>query len=247
MSWLRSADALSVRCSTDNRDSPSKYVCQSPGERIRTGSANFPVAKAGGKPVPLSELADITLEQTPPTVEHDNGRRRTFVSANVRGRDIASFVSEAQRTVSEQVELPPNYELTWGGDFESLQSASRRLLLITPIVLLVIFLLLHTSFGSTRLAALIFLCVPMAASGGVFALLLRGMPFSIAAGVGFIALFGVAVLNGLVWVSEAENHRKAGEDTRECGARRRQRSTTPCLDDRHGCQSGVPTDGSIDK
>ena len=172
----------------------------------------LPVAKAGGKPVPLSELADITLEQTPPTVEHDNGRRRTFVSANVRGRDIASFVSEAQRTVSEQVELPPNYELTWGGDFESLQSASRRLLLITPIVLLVIFLLLHTSFGSTRLAALIFLCVPMAASGGVFALLLRGMPFSIAAGVGFIALFGVAVLNGLVWVSEAENHRKAGED-----------------------------------
>ncbi len=107
--------------------------------------------------------------------------------------------------------MPPNYELKWGGDFESLQSASRRLLLITPIVLLVIFLLLHTSFGSIRLAALIFLCVPMAASGGVFALLLRGMPFSIAAGVGFIALFGVAVLNGLVWVSDAENHRKTGE------------------------------------
>lgn len=162
----------------------------------------LPVAIAGGKSVPLSELADIRLEQTPPTVEHDNGRRRTFVSANTRGRDIATFVADAKRTVAAKVDLPPNYELQWGGDFESLQSASRRLLLITPIVLLVIFLLLHTSFGSIRLAGLIFLCVPIAASGGIFALMLRGMPFSIAAGVGFIALFGVAVLNGLVWVSD---------------------------------------------
>ncbi len=174
----------------------------------------LPVAKAGGKPVPLSELADIQLEQTPPTVEHENGRRRTFVSANVRGRDVATFVAEAQRTVAARVDLPPNYELKWGGDFESLQSASRRLVLITPIVLLVIFLLLHTTFGSVRLASLIFLCVPMAASGGIFALLLRGMPFSIAAGVGFIALFGVAVLNGLVWVSDAESHRKDGADAK---------------------------------
>jgi len=174
----------------------------------------LPVAKAGGRPVPLYELAEIVIEQTPPTVEHENGRRRTFVSANVRGRDIASFVGEAKQAVEQNVVLPPNYELRWGGDFESLQSASRRLAMITPIVLLVIFLLLHTSFGSVRLAALIFLCVPMAASGGVFALLLRGMPFSIAAGVGFIALFGVAVLNGLVWVSEAENHRKLGDDAK---------------------------------
>lgn len=174
----------------------------------------LPVAEAGGKPVPLDELADIRLEQTPPTVEHENGRRRTFVSANVRGRDVATFVAEAKRSVETKVEMPPNYELKWGGDFENLQSASQRLLLITPIVLLVIFLLLHTTFRSVRLAALIFLCVPMAASGGVFALMLRGMPFSIAAGVGFIALFGVAVLNGLVWVSDAENHRKAGYDSK---------------------------------
>lgn len=174
----------------------------------------LPVAEAGGKPVPLSELADIRLEQTPPTVEHENGRRRTFVSANVRGRDVATFVAEAQQTIADRIDLPPNYELKWGGDFESLQSASLRLSLITPIVLLVIFLLLHTSFGSLRLASLIFLCVPMAASGGIFALLLRGMPFSIAAGVGFIALFGVAVLNGLVWVSDAENHRQAGETSK---------------------------------
>lgn len=172
--------------------------------------AQLPVSNAGGKPVPLGELAEIAIEQTPPTVEHDNGRRRTFVSANVRGRDVATFVAEAQRMVAKKVDMPANYELKWGGDFENLQTAGQRLLLITPIVLLVIFLLLHTSFRSARLASLIFLCVPIAASGGVFALMIRGMPFSIAAGVGFIALFGVAVLNGLVWVSDAEQHRKSG-------------------------------------
>lgn len=170
----------------------------------------LPVAEAGGKPVPLGELADIQMEETPPSVEHDANRRRTFISANVRGRDVASFVADAQRAVREKVELPTGYEIRWGGDFENLQSASLRLALITPIVLLLIFILLHTSFNSVRLALLIFLAVPMAASGGIFALALREMPFSISAGVGFIALFGVAVLNGLVWVSAAENLRSQG-------------------------------------
>lgn len=170
----------------------------------------LPVANANGESVPLSELAEIRLEETPPSVEHDGNRRRTFISANVRGRDVASFVAEAQRVVEAGVGLPKGYELQWGGDFENLRSASHRLLIITPIVLLLIFLLLHTTFKSTRLALLIFLAVPMAASGGVFALSMRNMPFSISAGVGFIALFGVAVLNGLVWVSAAENMRIAG-------------------------------------
>jgi cobalt-zinc-cadmium resistance protein CzcA len=155
-------------------------------------------------------LADITFEETPPTVEHEAGRRRTFVSANVRGRDVAGFVSAAQEAIRKRVPLPPNYEVKWGGDFQNLQSASLRLALITPIVLFVIYMLLYTTFGSGRLALLIFLAVPMAASGGVFALALRGMPFSISAGVGFIALFGVAVLNGLVWVSAAEHTRESG-------------------------------------
>jgi cobalt-zinc-cadmium resistance protein CzcA len=172
----------------------------------------LPVALAGGKPVPLRQLANIVLEETPPTVEHESGRRRTFVAANVRGRDVAGFVNEAQEALRRRVPLPPNYEVRWGGDFQYLQSASLRLALITPIVLMVIFLLLYTTFGSGRLALLIFLAVPMAASGGVFALALRGMPFSISAGVGFIALFGVAVLNGLVWVSAAEHAREAGQD-----------------------------------
>jgi cobalt-zinc-cadmium resistance protein CzcA len=168
----------------------------------------LPVGQAGGIPVPLEELADVRIEETPPSVEHESNRRRTFVSANVRGRDVATFVSEAQLAVERSVPLPAGYEIRWGGDFENLQSASTRLILITPVVLLLIFLLLYTSFGSTRLALLIFLAVPMAASGGIFALWLRSMPFSISAGVGFIALFGVAVLNGLVWVSAAENLRR---------------------------------------
>jgi cobalt-zinc-cadmium resistance protein CzcA len=170
------------------------------------------VARVGGKPVPLKQLADITFEETPPTVEHESARRRTFVSANVRGRDVASFVSEAQEAIHRNVALPPNYEVRWGGEFQNLQSANLRLATITPIVLLVIFLLLHTTFGSARLALLIFLAVPMSASGGVFALALRGMSFSISAGVGFIALFGVSVLNGLVWVSAAEHTRQTGVD-----------------------------------
>ncbi|MDZ4849374.1 MAG: CusA/CzcA family heavy metal efflux RND transporter [Pirellulaceae bacterium] len=170
----------------------------------------LPVSDAAGKPIPLKELADIRLEETPPSIEHEANRRRTFVSANVRGRDMASFVAEAQRTVREKVVLPAGYEIRWEGDFESLQSASQRLAIITPIVMTIVILLLHTSLGSMRLAFLIFLAVPMAASGGVFALYLRSMPFSISAGVGFIALFGVAVLNGLVWVSAAENLREAG-------------------------------------
>jgi heavy metal efflux system protein len=169
-----------------------------------------PVADVDGNAVPLKELADIRLEETPPSIEHEGSRRRTFISANVRGRDVASFVSDAQELVSDQVELPPGYEIRWGGDFENLRSASLRLALITPIVLMIILLLLHTSLASMRLALLIFLAVPMAASGGIIALYVREMPFSISAGVGFIALFGVAVLNGLVWVSAAEHSRRSG-------------------------------------
>ncbi|WP_417383123.1 efflux RND transporter permease subunit [Gimesia sp.] len=167
----------------------------------------LPVSNSKGAPVPLKELAEITFEETPPAVQHESNRRRTFIQANVRGRDVASFVADARQAVQDHIQLPDGYEIRWGGDFENLQSASKRLVIITPIVLLLIFLLLHTTFRSVRLALLIFLAVPMAASGGVFALALRDMPFSISAGVGFIALFGVAVLNGLVWVSAAENLR----------------------------------------
>ncbi len=170
----------------------------------------LPVAMIAGKSILLNDVAEIHREETPPGVEHEANRRRTFIAANVRGRDVASFVSEARKLVEKEVPLPSGYEVQWGGDFENLQSASRRLAIITPIVLLLIFILLHTTFQSFSLATLIFLAVPMAASGGIFALWLRQMPFSISAGVGFIALFGVAVLNGLVWVSAAEVSRQKG-------------------------------------
>ncbi len=175
----------------------------------------IPVTVVGGEVVPLGELADVELEETPPGIEHESSRRRTFIQCNVRGRDVASFVAEARQTVHQRVALPADYRLRWGGDFENLQSASLRLIVITPLVLLLIWLLLYTSFKSTRLALLIFLAVPMAASGGIFALAARGMPFSISAGVGFIALFGVAVLNGLVWASSAEQMHAAGVDARK--------------------------------
>jgi cobalt-zinc-cadmium resistance protein CzcA len=175
----------------------------------------IPVEATGGRPVPLGELADIRIEESPPSIEHENSRRRTFVSANVRGRDVASFVADAQRRIAAEVPLPAGYAIEWGGDFENLLSASRRLLLITPVVLGLIALLLYTSFKSLRLATLIFCAVPVAASGGIAALALRGMPFSIAAGVGFVALFGVAVLNGLVWVAGAEHAREGGLAPRE--------------------------------
>ncbi len=183
------------------------------GNAERVGQ--LPVLSAAGQSIPLRELASIQVEETPPAVEHEWNRRRTFVQANVRGRDVASFVAEAQRRIKSEVQLPSGYEIRWGGDFENLQRASLRLSLITPIVLLLIGLLLHTTLKSASLAALIFLAVPIAASGGVYALAIRQMPFSISAGVGFIALFGVAVLNGLVWVSAAENRRQAGDSMRE--------------------------------
>jgi len=175
----------------------------------------IPVEAAGGRPVPLGELADVRVDESPPSIEHENSRRRTFVSANVRGRDVASFVQEAQARIAAEVPLPPGYALDWGGDFENLLSASRRLALITPLVLGLIAMLLYASFKSLRLATLIFVAVPVAASGGVAALALRGMPFSIAAGVGFVALFGVAVLNGLVWVAGAEHARESGLGARD--------------------------------
>jgi cobalt-zinc-cadmium resistance protein CzcA len=169
-----------------------------------------PVSKSGGKPIPLGELADLKFEEIPPNVDHEAARRRTFIMANVRERDVATFVQEAKAAIERDVRLPAGYLIRWGGNFEHLQTASLRLILITPLVLLVIFLLLYTSVRSVLLATLIFLAVPMAASGGIFALALREMHFSISAGVGFIALFGVAVLNGLVWVSGAEHLRAEG-------------------------------------
>jgi len=168
-----------------------------------------------GRPIALKDLADIAFEEGPSEVERENIQRRVYVGVNVRGRDIAGFVAEAQAAIESQIKRPPGYMFRWGGQFEHLETASRRLAIVVPVAMLLIFLLLYGTFHSMRLAFLIYLAVPMAATGGVFALILRGLPFSISAAVGFIALFGVAVLNGLVWVSAVEHLRQEGIDPHE--------------------------------
>ncbi|AMV38863.1 efflux RND transporter permease subunit [Planctomyces sp. SH-PL62] len=168
-----------------------------------------------GRPIPLKDLTDITMEEGPSEVERENIERRAYVGVNVRGRDMAGFVHEAERAIAEQVDLPAGYILRWGGQFEHLESAEKRLLVVASVALVLLFLLLYSSFKSMRLSLLIFTAVPTAATGGVFALAARGLPFSISAAVGFIALFGVAVLNGLVWVSAVEHLRHDGHESHD--------------------------------
>lgn len=181
-------------------------------EKIRDLRVAAPPATPGGAPrlVPLSQVATITIEDGPAQISRENVSRRISVEANVRGRDLGSFVAEARTVVGRGLELPPGWSLAWGGQYENLQSAARRLTLLVPVALLLIFLLLYSTFGSARLATLIFLNVPLAVTGGLAALALRGYPFSISAGVGFIALFGVAVLNGVVLVSYIVARRERG-------------------------------------
>jgi heavy metal efflux system protein len=168
------------------------------------------VSAPNGARIPLSELADVTLIEGPAQISREDTRRRIGVELNVRGRDVGSFVKEAQGEIEKQVKLPPGYYLTWGGTFENLQRASSRLLIVVPLALFLIFILLFSTFGSVKQALLIYTGIPFAIVGGIFALFLRGMPFSISAGVGFIALFGVAVLNGVVMVSYINRLREEG-------------------------------------
>jgi cobalt-zinc-cadmium resistance protein CzcA len=171
---------------------------------------NLLVAAPNGSRIPLAQLADIKLVEGPAQISREDARRRIGVELNVRGRDIGSFVKDAQAAIDQQIQLPPGYYLTWGGTFENLQRASERLLIVVPLALFLIFVLLFTTFNSVRQALLIYTGIPFAVVGGVLALALRGMPFSISAGVGFIALFGVAVLNGVVMVSYINHLREEG-------------------------------------
>jgi cobalt-zinc-cadmium resistance protein CzcA len=170
------------------------------------------VSDGNGRAVPLSQVAEIRMEPGPSVIEHEEGQRLTDVQANVRGRDLASFVHAAQQAVASQVHLPPGYTLAWTGSFQNLQQAVSRLSVVVPIALAAIFALLFLMFNDWRLAALIFFNVPFASIGGIFALWMRGLPFSISAAIGFIALFGIAVLNGVVMVSYMEERRAAGLD-----------------------------------
>jgi cobalt-zinc-cadmium resistance protein CzcA len=160
----------------------------------------LPIPLPAGGQVPLLEVASLDMAPGPNQVSREDGKRRIVVTANVRGRDLGTFVADAQAAIA-QVNVPPGYWLDYGGTFEQLQSASKRLSIVVPVTLALILGLLVLAFGSVRDALVIFSGVPLALTGGVLALWLRDIPLSISAGVGFIALSGVAVLNGLVMVS----------------------------------------------
>ncbi|HBQ14371.1 MAG TPA: CusA/CzcA family heavy metal efflux RND transporter, partial [Myxococcales bacterium] len=159
------------------------------------------VAAPNGDRIPLRRLATIELEEGPSTIQRTWGRRRIVVQANVRGRDVGSFVEEARAAIEERVDLPGGYYVRYGGQFEHLQDAQRRLMIVVPVALALIFGLLYLTYRRLSDALRVFAAVPFAAVGGVLALVARDMPFSVSAGVGFVALSGVAVLGDMVLVS----------------------------------------------
>lgn len=177
---------------------------------------NLLITSPAGEKIPLAQLTKkIAIEEGPAQISHEHARRKVSIEANVRGRDIGSFVAEAKANIEEKVKLPAGYFLEWGGQFENLEAAKQRLLIVVPISLFLIFILLFTTFNSVKQALLVFTGIPMAITGGVLALFIRGMHFSISAGVGFIALFGVAMLNGVVMVSYINQLRKEGMPLKE--------------------------------
>jgi heavy metal efflux system protein len=174
------------------------------------------ITAANGVQVPLEQVANVNFQIGPNQVQREQAQRRIIVGFNVRGRDIASVVEEIQQKITQQVKMPPGYYITYGGQFKNLEEANKRLSIAVPVALGLILLLLYFTFGSIKYSLLIFTAIPMSAIGGVFALWIRDMPFSISAGVGFIALFGVAVLNGIVLITEFNRLKKDGmRDTNE--------------------------------
>lgn len=179
-------------------------------EAIKRIPIPLPVKDSSMNYLPLGSVADFNIAPGPSQISRENGKRRVVVTANVRGRDIGSFVEEAQKSIKENVQIPAGYWTDWGGQFEQMISAAKRLSIVVPAALLMIFILLFMTFGSLKDALLVFTGVPLALTGGITALCLRGIPLSISAGVGFIALSGVAVLNGLVMISFIKKLREEG-------------------------------------
>jgi cobalt-zinc-cadmium resistance protein CzcA len=172
--------------------------------------SNLMIPTNTGNQIPLSQVANVNYKLGPAQISREAGKRRIVVGFNVSGRDVQSVVEDIQTKLSEKVKLPPGYYFTYGGQFENLQKANARLMIAVPVSLLLIFALLYFTFRSFKQAILIFTAIPMSAIGGIFALMLRGMPFSISAGIGFIALFGVAVLNGIVLIGTFNQFEKEG-------------------------------------
>ena len=175
-------------------------------EDLKNLAVNIP----GGKVIPLKEIADILYTYGPAQISRDETRRRIVIGINVRNRDVESLVREIQQTIDRGIRLPSGYYITYGGQFENLENAKRRLRIAIPVALLIIFILLHFTFYSAKQALLIFSAIPLASIGGVLSLWIRDLPFSISAGVGFIALFGIATLNGVVLISFFNDLRDEG-------------------------------------
>lgn len=176
---------------------------------------NLPVGIGANLTVPLQNLANVSFKETYGSVNRENSNRRTAVLVNLRGRDTESFVLEAQKLVQDQVKLPDGYYFEWGGNFKNLQAAKSRLLILAPLALVIVLMMVYAAFGSIGETLLIFGCVPLALVGGVLGLIINGLPFSISAGVGFIALSGIAVLNGVVLVSFFNKLKAEGKTGKE--------------------------------
>ncbi|WP_316740973.1 CusA/CzcA family heavy metal efflux RND transporter [Pedobacter antarcticus] len=174
---------------------------------------NLLIGNRVGQQIPLNQIADVNEIEGPNQIQRENARRRILVGFNVRGRDVQSIVNELQEKIATKLKMQPGYTIEYGGAFENLQQAKQRLSIAVPVALLLIFVMLYFAFSSVKEAALIYSAIPLSAIGGVFGLVLRDMPFSISAGVGFIALFGVAVLNGIVMIAEFNRIKLEGKVT----------------------------------
>lgn len=190
---------------------------------------DLPVGRSGKALVPLSLVASVEVATGPAQISRERLQRRISVQANVRGRDVQSFVRDAQAAVKAEVSLPPRYALQWSGQFQNLQEATARLSVVVPAAMAAILVLLVVMFGDVRLAGLIFLNVPVAATGGIVALYLRDLPFSISAAIGFIATFGIAILNGVVLTSYIRDLERLGLDPREAATRAAEMRLRPVL------------------
>ncbi|MBA4145574.1 MAG: CusA/CzcA family heavy metal efflux RND transporter, partial [Cytophaga sp.] len=168
------------------------------------------VTTSAGRQIPIEEVADVQIKVGPNQIQRDDTKRRIVIGLNVRGRDVESIVNELKQKIGTKVKFEPGYRITYGGSFENLEEAKHRLSIAVPVALALIFVLLYFTFHSLRHGLLIFTAIPLSAIGGIFALWLRDMPFSISAGIGFIALFGVAVLNGIVLIAEFDRLKKTG-------------------------------------
>ncbi len=206
--------AVGGTTATQVLDGPKRFavVARLPDELRQSPEAigSILLTAPGGEKVPLSAIARIAAAPGPEAINHEAGQRRLVVQTNVRGRDVGSFVAEAQRLMAGEVEVPAGYHLEWGGQFENQARATRRLMLVVPLSLAIIFALLYATFRLTRQAALVILNVPFALVGGIAALWLRGLNLNLSASVGFIALFGVAVLNGVVMITSVNALRAGG-------------------------------------